>query len=174
MNSAPGPDARHEAQLVMRLVMRLGARRLLLRQLLPVVVPVALLLAAGDATGHDLRHELSQQEAQTLHLYYPDGQPFDFENYEISAPGEELPFQTGVTDALGRLAFLPDREGSWRVRVFSPDGHGLDLTIEVGADGVVRPIGPSPAERAVRLALWGALGAGALGILFRWNRRKTT
>ena len=45
-----------------------------------------------------------------------------------------MPFLAGRTDANGRLAFVPDRAGDWRVRAFSEDGHGADFIVPAGAE----------------------------------------
>jgi len=79
------------------------------------------------AAAHDLRHSIEEGAAVTVKLFSADGNEFSFESYEVYYEGEEIPFQVGRTDARGRLVFLPDRAGTWRVKAFSKDGHGADF-----------------------------------------------
>jgi|GEM_PF-630512 len=101
----------------------------------------ALLLSAflfvTPAAAHRVHHEVGRAEAVVVTLAYGDGSPLAGDRYEIRVAGEEQAWQTGHTDAAGRIVFLPDRDAEWRVRVFSEDGHGADFTLRAG---------PSPAE----------------------------
>ena len=99
----------------------------------------ALLLAAlcclatvGLARAHELIQTVTRGSAVVVELKSPDTSPFSYEQFEIHRQGEETPFQTGRTDALGRIVFVPDRQATWRVRAFSEDGHGTDFTIDAG------------------------------------------
>jgi len=121
---------------------------------------LALAMAPAAAIAHDLDHAVSRGEAVIVTLKYAGGEPFSYESYEVYAEGEDIPTQTGRTDAAGRIAFVPDREGAWRVRAFSEDGHGVDLVIEAG--GAAEPV---PAGAWNGLGPWSGLAAG-LGVLF--------
>jgi hypothetical protein len=61
----------------------------------------------GQALAHDLQHEIGEGEAVSVRLFYADGSDFAFESYEVYRAGEEVPFQVGRTDLLGRVVFLP-------------------------------------------------------------------
>ena len=123
---------------------------------------LALLLAgAPRASAHEVVHEEGRQEAVVVRLAYEDGEPFANEAYEVFAPGGAVPFQSGRTDSLGRLLFLPDREGPWRIRAVSEEGHGVEFSVDAaGLSGPPRP--PSPWGRWARIG--GALAL--LGFLF--------
>jgi nickel transport protein len=71
----------------------------------------------------------------------------------------------GRTDALGRLVFVPDRPGLWRVRVFSEDGHGADFTVETGPMGQVVTAERSLFDRYLRLIVGVAVILGLFGAL---------
>jgi len=71
-------------------------------------------------------------------------------------PPAQRPFQTGRSDAQGRIVLLPDRPGTWRIKAYSEAGHGLDLPLEIDAAGVV---GSAPRP------LYGRLSRVALGVL---------
>jgi nickel transport protein len=91
-----------------------------------------LFLMTLPAAAHHVGYEVDRGEAVVVSLAYGNGSPLAFDRYEIIAEGEEAPYQSGITDAMGRIVFLPDRTSTWRVRVFSEDGHGADFTFEAG------------------------------------------
>jgi nickel transport protein len=96
-------------------------------------------LLAGALHAHSLSHEAQTGSAVIVELRYGDGSPFSYETAEVYRPAESVPFLAGRTDANGRLAFVPDRPGDWRVRAFSEDGHGGDFTVAAAAEGGSSP-----------------------------------
>ncbi len=138
---------------------------------------LALLLAAlccltGPATAHDLRYSVSGAQAVVVKLVYIDNTPFSFERYEIYPADGKPPWQVGRTDALGRLSFLPDRAGTWRIKAISEDGHGLDFTVKTDAAARVE-IADRPAyERYGRIVVGVAVLLGLFGFLALFIRRK--
>ena len=101
-----------------------------------LVLPVALL--AGTLHAHQLSHEVQTGSAVIVELRYGDGSPFGYESAEVYRPAESIPFLAGRTDANGRLAFVPDRAGDWRIKAFSEDGHGGDFTVATTGEGGTR------------------------------------
>jgi nickel transport protein len=139
-----------------------------------IALAVALLMAVSPgALAHELHHSAARGEASIVTLTLADGSAFSYESYELFRPGEDVPLQVGRTDALGRIVFLPDRPGAWRVKAFSEDGHGLDVTIEVEESGQVRVTGHAGPGRALR-ALLGVViilgGFAALKVLLARRR----
>lgn len=85
--------------------------------------------------AHDVKWELQRRQAAiVVAIHYGDGTLFSFEKYEVFGPDSSTPFQVGRSDALGRVAFVPDREGEWKVKFVSDDGHGGEALIPVGKD----------------------------------------
>jgi nickel transport protein len=81
---------------------------------------------------HEVRHSIDFSGAYVIDVYYADGTKFSFEAYEIYKPGnEKVPYQVGRTNEIGRISFIPDSPGKWRVKVFSDDGHGANFEINV-------------------------------------------
>jgi nickel transport protein len=111
-------------------------------------------LLAGALHAHSLSHEAQTGSAVIVELRYGDGSPFSYETAEVYRPAESVPFLAGRTDANGRLAFVPDRPGDWRVRAFSEDGHGGDFTVAAAAEG-----GSSPSSAGL-----GEIGGLAVGL----------
>lgn len=121
----------------------------------PAAGLLILFLAAAPAAAHQLTHAAQIGPAVIVELRYGDGTPFGYESAEVYRPGEAVPFLAGRTDANGRLAFVPDRPGDWRVRAFSEDGHGGDFTVTTGGEAG----DTTPAAGGI-----GVLGGLALGL----------
>ena len=123
-----------------------------------------LLLSVG-LYAHALHHELFQEgRVYGVQLHFVSENDFAYENYEVFAPGSEIPFTLGRTDAKGRLFFMPDRSGSWQVKAFSEDGHGAVIDIEVSAE--VAPKQRAPSDSSLGLLWRLLLGVGAIGGIF--------
>jgi nickel transport protein len=129
-------------------------------------------LLAGALHAHSLSHTAQSGSAVIVELRYADGSPFSYESAEVFRPAESIPFLAGRTDANGRLAFVPDRAGEWRVRAFSEDGHGGDFTVSAGGDGTA-PAGRVPLGALERVAVGVALLFGIFGIWSLFLRKRT-
>lgn len=140
---------------------------------LPRLLPPLLLLAAAQPLhAHDLQHTVSGAQAVVIKMFYVDNTPFAFEGYEIYREGEKLPFQVGRTDGQGRIAFLPDRAATWRVKAFSEDGHGRDFKVSTDAAAQVSGSEKPAFERYGRIAVGVAVILGLFGILNLFVKRK--
>jgi nickel transport protein len=92
--------------------------------------------------AHQIQVEIKNEKAVVIKLYYPDGTPFAYEKFEIYPPNnEKIPFQVGRTDKLGRIVFLPNQSGKWRVKAISQDGHGIDREIFIDENSYVKESG---------------------------------
>jgi nickel transport protein len=116
------------------------------------------ILLAGALNAHTLNHSAQPGSAVIVELRYADGSPFSYESAEVYRPADTVPFLAGRTDANGRLAFVPDRSGEWRVRAFSEDGHGVDFTVAAAPDG-------GPSAPSTGLGTVGGLAVG-LSVIF--------
>ena len=139
-----------------------------------LLIVLALLLTSSAAWAHRMHHEVSTGQAQVLTVSYTFGQQPIFEPYQVFAPDTDVPFQTGRTDMQGRVSFLPDRPGRWRVVVTTEDGHGVEVRIRVDEDLEITEIeGPGAGGLAMTLAGVGyLLGLGGLLVLWRQRSRK--
>lgn len=130
------------------------------------------LAISGASIAHDLQYAVEPASAVVVRLFYSASAGFSYEGYEIFRHGEKIPYQVGRTDANGRLAFLPDRAGEWRIKASSNDGHGVDFTVTTDATGAV-----SGAERPffdshARLLAGVGMLFGLFGVLSLFLRRK--
>lgn len=136
------------------------------------MLPLLLLLAARPVLAHDLQHTVTSGQAVVIKLFYVDNTPFAFEGYEIYHDGEKLPYQVGRTDSRGRIAFLPDKAATWRVKTISEDGHGLDLKLTTNADAALSGSEKPAFERYSRIVIGVALILGLFGVLNLYVKRK--
>ena len=138
------------------------------------LIALSLILASSLAWGHRMNHEVSTAEAQLLSVSYAFGQQPIFEPYQVFAPDTDVPFQSGRTDLQGRVSFLPDRPGRWRVVITTEDGHGMEVRIGVNEALEITEIeGPGAGGLAMTLAGVGyLLGLGGLLVLWRQRKRR--
>ena len=129
-------------------------------------------LLPASALAHDLQYAIEPGKAVVVRLFYTDTAKFSFEGYEVFRDGEKIPFQVGRTDALGRLAFLPDRAGTWRVKATSGDGHGVEFTLKADADAVVSGVERPFFDRHARVVAGVGILLGLFGLLSLFVRRK--
>ncbi len=132
----------------------------------------ACLLAPGSLFAHDLQHTVTTGQAVVVRLFYADDRPFAFEAYEIYREGDRLPYQVGRTDARGRVALLPDRAATWRVKAISEDGHGLEFRLDTDAAAGLAGSDKPAIERYGRIAVGVAVIFGLFGALSLFYRRR--
>ena len=136
---------------------------------------VSLVLCAwlpGQAMAHDLQHQIDEGAAVSVKLFFADGSDFAFESYEVYRAGDEIPFQVGRTDLQGRVVFLPDRAGTWRIKVFSEEGHGADFSFTTGAKGGVEDVSQPFFERHLRIVVGVSVIFGVFGLVDLLMRRR--
>ena len=103
---------------------------------LSIIVLIFLMFFVSSAPGdaHTVNYEV-QQKGLAVKVFFPAQDPASYAEYEVFAPGEELPHQTGRTDRNGFVAFVPDRQGIWKVKVIGESAHGYHgVTVEVKVD----------------------------------------
>ncbi len=131
-----------------------------------------ILLVPAAASAHGVDHVVTFDQAVIVEVSHHGGAPLAGADATVTAPGEEGAWLRTATDPAGRLSFLPDRRGVWRVAVRSADGHGAVVEVEVGPD--LLPVGAaadSPARE--RPGLRGLLLAAVATILVLSVLRRT-
>lgn len=131
-----------------------------------------LLISAWPALAHDLQYTVTGGQAVVIKLFYVNNTPFTFEGYEIYREGEKLPYQVGRTDSQGRIAFLPDRAATWRIKTISEDGHGLDFRLGTDAAAVLIGAEKPAFERYGRIVIGVAVILGLFGFLTLFVKRR--
>jgi nickel transport protein len=69
------------------------------------------------------------------------------------------------------VVFVPDVDGDWRLRAFSEDGHGADVTVSASVSGAVTSASTSSRARQVLTGL--SVLFGVFGLIALFYRRKT-
>lgn len=138
---------------------------------------LAVLLAAttaAQASSHDLEHSVTSGKALVVQLYFADNTKFSYEKYEIYRPGEKIAFQVGRTDHLGRIIFIPDKSGAWRIRAFSEDGHGADFTVDVDAAILIGKVDRTAHKQYTKIFVGVGYILGIFGVISLFYRRRKT
>jgi nickel transport protein len=92
------------------------------------------LLSASALYAHTVNYDV-QQKGIAVRIFYAAEDPASYSEYEVIGPGDELPHQTGRTDRNGFVAFVPDRQGIWKVKVLGESAHGFHgVTTEITVD----------------------------------------
>lgn len=101
-----------------------------------LLLAIALGAVPGSALGHalDVVAGAAGTEAVVLAARYPNGAPASGARFSVYGPGESAAHQRGRTDAAGRIAFVPDRSGSWRIVVDDDLGHRVETNVSVDLD----------------------------------------
>jgi nickel transport protein len=102
---------------------------------------LTLTLAASTAAAHGIGStqvgRLVEGDPIAVAFTWSSGGPVAFAPFKVFGPGDDrLEYQNGRTDRVGRVVFLPDRDGPWRIEVQDDDDHRASLTVEIGPDQV--------------------------------------
>lgn len=133
---------------------------------------VWMLWSVSPVHAHEILHTTAESGAVIVTLTYGDGSPFSFESYELFRPGEDVPFQVGRTDRAGRIVFIPGVGGTWRIRAFSEDGHGADISVDVDAGAPAVQTGARSLGRHEKILIGVGCILGIFGIISLWCRRR--
>ena len=119
------------------------------------------LLALGPAAGwaHGTGSRVSADRAVVLNLHYSDGDAMAYVDVQVFAPSETVAFLHARADRLGRAAFVPDRDGDWRVEARDAEGHTVRAVVPVSGLTAVSEPGGVPATW-----LWGSLALNLFGM----------
>lgn len=128
------------------------------------------LCCTATVHAHELESRVGRAEAVVLQLRFAGAQPFADQAYQIYYADEIRPRQVGRSDAQGRIVFLPDAPGPYRIKTQSEDGHGGVYALELDAAGGVVLEGTAPADRWTRALTGVALVFGGFGVLAMFLR----
>lgn len=105
--------------------------------ILPTILGL-LLCAPGIALGHGTGYRLLEETSPpALTFFYTTGEPMRYLEAKVYSPEDErFAHQSGRTDALGRLAFVPNVAGEWRVVVRDEQGHMAEAVVNVGEEAL--------------------------------------
>lgn len=131
------------------------------------LLPAVLLLASLPAGAHGVGSRLSDSRAVVVDLHYSDGDAMSYADVQVFAPGDAVAFLHGRADRLGRAAFVPDRNGVWRIEARDAEGHLVNASVPVdggASPGVMGAMGSVPAWM-----LWASLALNLFGAAQAWS-----
>ncbi|MGQ9648281.1 MAG: hypothetical protein ACUVWO_17275, partial [Thermodesulfobacteriota bacterium] len=97
-----------------------------------------LLLLALPVYPHSIHYEV-QPKGVSVKIFYSEKDPASYSQFELYGPGDNEPHQIGRTDKNGFVSFVPDRPGTWKIKVFGESSHGFHgVTIDVKVDEALR------------------------------------
>ncbi len=134
------------------------------------------LLAVTWAEAHSVEYQVENRGISARFFFLPND-PASYSAYEIFGPGDNIPYQKGRTDKNGVVAFLPDRPGTWHIKMTAESEHGghassVDIHVKEGLlmDSFSKPLVAAHTKLFVGLGV--VLSVCGLGAL--WTARRTS
>jgi len=95
-----------------------------------------LLWANNPLYAHTVNYDVQQKTVAAIRVFYTADDPASYSGFEVYAPDSgDLPYQTGRTDKNGFVSFIPDKQGTWKVKVLGESAHGYHgVTVEMKVD----------------------------------------
>lgn len=136
-----------------------------------------ILLQCGTlpALAHSVNYHV-EAKGMAVRAYYSEKDAAANSPYELYSPGDEKPHQTGHTDKNGYVAFVPDRPGTWRLKVWGESTHGfhgVTTRIEVDKALGLKEFSKPMVAAYPRYVTGISLVIGIFGIYGLWASRKT-
>lgn len=75
--------------------------------------------------AHEVNYQVKGAQGVCVSFFFAGGEPMDYAEIEVYAPGEKIPFQKARTDRNGIFCFMPDKKGVWKVIAKGTTEHGL-------------------------------------------------
>jgi nickel transport protein len=96
----------------------------------------AFLCLPPGVQAHAVNYDVQQRSVAAVKVFYTADDPASYAEYEVYAPNSgDLPYQTGRTDRNGFIVFVPDQQGTWKIKVLGESAHGFHgVTVEVKVD----------------------------------------
>jgi nickel transport protein len=96
----------------------------------------AVLSFPSGVQAHSVNYDVQQRNVAAIKVFYTADDPASYAEYEVFAPeAGDIPYQTGRTDRSGFVIFLPDRSGTWKIKVLGESTHGFHgVIVEVKVD----------------------------------------
>jgi len=145
-----------------------------MKRVIPYLLLIAVVLALfvpGWAEAHTVNYQV-ENKGLTVRVFYAQDDPASYCEYEVYGPGDEIPHQKGRTDKNGCVSFLPDRKGTWKVKVWGESEHGFhgtDVSVEVGEGLMLKGFKKPLVATHLKLFVGVSLIFGLFGIITLWR-----
>ncbi|MBW9266898.1 MAG: ABC transporter permease [Candidatus Thiodiazotropha sp. (ex. Lucinisca nassula)] len=133
---------------------------------------LVLLGYAPSCLSHGVGLKIERQEAAVIWLHHTDDTPLADVAYELTADGGNAPYQSGKSDASGRVVFIPGDVRGWRLRVFSEDGHGIDTVLELAPGMASHSHTGHTYSELTKLILGIGILLSGFGVMMLFTKRK--
>ncbi|WP_319471490.1 carboxypeptidase-like regulatory domain-containing protein [uncultured Pseudodesulfovibrio sp.] len=96
------------------------------------------LVANTESAAHGVAYDiLDSSHGVGFEVRFSTGDPAAYAEVLVYSPEKnDVEFQNGRTDALGRFVFLPDTPGKWRVEADAGLGHKVRFNVDVDESGI--------------------------------------
>ena len=140
------------------------------------ILPILLaLLTVSAAEGHSVEYGIENRGISARFFFLPN-EPASYSAYEIFGPGDTIPHQKGRTDKNGVVSFLPDRPGSWTLKVTAESehgGHAAAPVIQVNEGMLVESFSKPLVAAHPKFFIAIGLLLGVFGLFALWTARRT-
>ena len=107
------------------------------------------MLSPAASMAHTVSGRAIDAKPAVVEFRYSNGEPMAHGEIAVFGPADSEPYQTGRADALGRFAFVADRDGAWRVEARDEEKHVARAALDLSKATVVR----RPMQRLINVAL---------------------
>ena len=128
--------------------------------------------------AHEVNYQVKGAQGVCVSFFFAGGEPMDYAEIEVYAPGEKIPFQKARTDRNGIFCFMPDKKGVWKVIAKGETEHGLhgaEVEVKVKEDlsieGFKKPLVATYTKFFIALGIVGWL-IGLAGIYLFLKKKK--
>ena len=142
-----------------------------------LLFPVLVLLLTGFAAGaraHSIHYSV-EQKGMAVRAYYGENDPAVYSQYELYGPGDKEPHQLGRVDKNGYVAFVPDRPGTWKLKVWGESTHGfhgVSTEIKVDKDLALSSVSKPLVATYTKFITGISLIIGLFGLYAFWLSRR--
>lgn len=92
----------------------------------------ALMLLSASAFAHGVGARVSTQNPFAFEFYYSTGETMAYTPVKVFSPDDpKIAYQEGFTDDQGRFAFVPIKDGTWKVVCEADGGHRAEAKVDV-------------------------------------------
>ncbi len=124
------------------------------------------------AFAHGVTYNVVRDSAVIIKLEYDSGAPISYADIKIFSPADDkVEYQNGRTDKNGCFAFVPDREGVWRIKAEDGMGHGIDKEITINKGKTIENLHHDESNRNNYIGAFGVIMA-VTGLLFYLKSRR--
>ena len=126
--------------------------------------------------SHSINYDV-QQKGIAVRAFYTAADPANYSQYEIYGPEDkkDLPHQTGRTDKNGFLCFVPDKPGTWKIKVWGESTHGFHgftTEVKINESLNLETFSKPLTAEYTKLVVGVSVIFGLFGIYAMWSSRK--